>query len=268
MYSDPKGVIRFAYAWLGIYWPAISNALRACDADIDLSLFPSLPAIDRHLGPSTVTLRRTKYGIELANRGTIPLPVGAAACMGIVTAASLETCRDLFGGAPAGTEQTSGAVVGGALQQATAASPYSPLPADTMHQPAESAPVATPDELSEKARQIERDLGVAAEQLPDKISEESYQIHPFDVLQIYAAPTAIDQPLDNYFVVESNGQVNLGKAYGWVKVKGLTAKQARVAVLRHLEKILKKPTVKLTVGRKSGATPTASPPRRTEPKQK
>ena len=41
-------------------------------------MFPSLPAIDRHIGPSMATVRRTPQGIEFASRGTIPLPADAA----------------------------------------------------------------------------------------------------------------------------------------------------------------------------------------------
>ena len=51
-------------------------------------------------------------------------------------------------------------------------------------------------------------------------------IHPLDVLQIRAVGTLLDQPIDGFYLVEPNGQVALGPAYGRVDVKGLTWEQA------------------------------------------
>ncbi|MCE5269499.1 MAG: hypothetical protein LLG00_16605 [Planctomycetaceae bacterium] len=76
-YWDPQVVFRFFYSCMSLYGPAMSNAMREQGMDVDLSLFPSLPSIDRHLGPTTATVRRTKDGIEVASRGTIPLPFDA-----------------------------------------------------------------------------------------------------------------------------------------------------------------------------------------------
>ena len=91
IYWDPKGIFRFFYPWLGMYGPALSNALHDQDADVDLSLLPSLPAIDRHLGPTMATVRRTKGGIEFASRGTIPLPADAATYVGLAAAMQFQS---------------------------------------------------------------------------------------------------------------------------------------------------------------------------------
>ena len=51
---------------------------------------------------------------------------------------------------------------------------------------------------------------------------EPYTIAPNDVLQIKAAGTLLDQPIDNFYLVEQSGTVALGPAYGRVKVQGMS----------------------------------------------
>src|SRR3972149_10444131 len=41
-----------------------------------------------------------------------------------------------------------------------------------------------------------------------------YRIEVYDVLQIRAMGTLLDQPIDNFFLVEGEGTVDLGPAYG------------------------------------------------------
>ena len=56
------------------------------------------------------------------------------------------------------------------------------------------------------------------------------RIQPLDLLMIRVLGTMLDQPIDGLFLVQPNGQVSLGPAYGRVEVKGLTIEGAEVAV--------------------------------------
>ena len=47
-----------------------------------------------------------------------------------------------------------------------------------------------------------------------------YRIETFDVLQIRVLGTLLDQPVDGFFLVEGEGIVTLGPAYGRVRVVG------------------------------------------------
>jgi hypothetical protein len=73
-YFDSATMFRFCYNIFTLYGPAITNGLRQGGVQADLSLMPSPPSIYRHLDPSIATFRRTKYGIELTSRNTLPLP--------------------------------------------------------------------------------------------------------------------------------------------------------------------------------------------------
>jgi hypothetical protein len=91
MYWNPRSIFRFGYSWLLMCGPAMSNTMRQMDVKADLSMLPSLPAIDRHLGPTVATVRRTPQGIEFASRGTIPLPADAATFIGLCVLSQYET---------------------------------------------------------------------------------------------------------------------------------------------------------------------------------
>jgi protein involved in polysaccharide export with SLBB domain len=88
-------------------------------------------------------------------------------------------------------------------------------------------------------------------------------IQPLDILKIQVIGTILDLPIDGYYLVEPNGQVTLGLAYGRTNVKGLTVAQAEEKITRHLSKLLAKPDVQVTVAGKAnhwknGVPPTAS----------
>ena len=61
-------------------------------------------------------------------------------------------------------------------------------------------------------------------------------IQPFDVLRIDAMGTLLDQPIDDFYLVEPDGQVALGPAYGRANVKGLTWEQAENRIVEQLKK--------------------------------
>jgi len=66
-----------------------------------------------------------------------------------------------------------------------------------------------------KGRQEGRFYSIA-----ERTVEGPYHIHVFDVLQIRAVGTILEQPIDGFYLVDADGQVALGPAYGWAKVKG------------------------------------------------
>jgi polysaccharide export outer membrane protein len=82
-----------------------------------------------------------------------------------------------------------------------------------------------------------------------------YRIEIYDVLQIRAIGTLIDQPLDGFFLVEGEGIVTLGPAYGRVRVAGMTVEEAAVAVTVELKKVLNKPEVSVQLARTAGTAP-------------
>lgn len=82
-----------------------------------------------------------------------------------------------------------------------------------------------------------------------------YRLEVYDVLQIDVIGTLLDQPINGYFMVESEGTINLGPAYGSVRVVGMTVEEARWAVDSHLRQILKAPEVSVQLARASGLPP-------------
>ena len=57
-----------------------------------------------------------------------------------------------------------------------------------------------------------------------------YRAEVFDVLQVRVANTLVDQPIDNYFMIEAEGTINLGPAYGTVRVVGMTIDEIKQAI--------------------------------------
>lgn len=76
---------------------------------------------------------------------------------------------------------------------------------------------------------------------------KSYLVELYDVLQIRATGTLIDQPLDGFFLVEKEGTVTLGPAYGRVRLVGMTVEETTTAITMELKKILNKPEVTVQV---------------------
>ena len=82
-----------------------------------------------------------------------------------------------------------------------------------------------------------------------------YRAEVFDVLQIRVSYTLADQPIDNYFMIEAEGTVNLGPAYGTVRVVGMTIDEIKQAIDRKLHEVLSHPEVSVQLARVSGAQP-------------
>ena len=82
-----------------------------------------------------------------------------------------------------------------------------------------------------------------------------YRIDIFDVLQIRVLGTLLDQPVDGFFLVEGEGIVTLGPAYGRVRVAGMTVEQASEAIAAKLREVLSKPEVSVQLARTEGTPP-------------
>ena len=82
-----------------------------------------------------------------------------------------------------------------------------------------------------------------------------YQIEAFDVLMIQVVGTLLDQPINNYYLVEGEGTVSLGPAYGKVRVAGMTIEEAREAIRLKLLEILANPEVSVQLSQTSGTQP-------------
>ena len=96
---------------------------------------------------------------------------------------------------------------------------------------------------------------------PDVLSIEVLKLvpHPpyraavYDTLQIRAVGTLLDQPIDGFFLVESEGVVSLEPAYGKVHVVGMTLPEARAAVTKKLKEIVSKPEVSVQLAKSVGS---------------
>ena len=76
-----------------------------------------------------------------------------------------------------------------------------------------------------------------------------YRVEAYDVLQIDVAGTMPGQPINGYFLVEGDGIVTLGPAYGVVRVEGMTIDEATDAVTRQLQMMLQRPAVSIRLSR-------------------
>jgi polysaccharide biosynthesis/export protein len=86
------------------------------------------------------------------------------------------------------------------------------------------------------------------------VPKEPYTIQPLDILQVEADPnsTKFDNQIRGLYLVEPAGMLNLGAAYGKIKVAGLSLSEARAAVLKQLRKTLKDPKVTMTLNESGG----------------
>jgi HEAT repeat protein/beta-lactamase regulating signal transducer with metallopeptidase domain/protein involved in polysaccharide export with SLBB domain len=75
----------------------------------------------------------------------------------------------------------------------------------------------------------------------DDAAKAEYKIEPFHVLNIRVLGTLVNHPIAGDFLVEPEGKLDLGPAYGKVKVSGLTIDQATEAIQKHLMRMLREP---------------------------
>jgi polysaccharide export outer membrane protein len=122
---------------------------------------------------------------------------------------------------------------------------------------AKPAPADVPRELAMRplpAYRIEPPDIIQIEMLK-LVPKPPYRAEVFDVLQIRVTNTLEDQPIDNYFMLESDGTIGLGPAYGRVRVVGMTVDEIEQAIGRKLHDVLHDPKVWVQLARVSGAEP-------------
>ena len=79
-----------------------------------------------------------------------------------------------------------------------------------------------------------------------------YFLQPLDILQINVLGTLPDAPISGTFQIEPDGTVNLGPAYGNVKVRSLAVGEASRAVEEHLRRVLRAPEVSVSLLQAAG----------------
>ena len=82
-----------------------------------------------------------------------------------------------------------------------------------------------------------------------------YRVEAYDVLAINVLGTLADQPISNYYLVEAEGKINLGPAYGKLRVVGMTIPEVKAAIENHLLQYLRQPEVSVQLARASGVQP-------------
>ena len=80
-----------------------------------------------------------------------------------------------------------------------------------------------------------------------------YRIETFDALQICVSGTMVNEPINGYYLVEGDGVVTLGPAYGTVRVAGMTIEEATQEITSYLKELLQQPAVTIQLTRSAGA---------------
>jgi polysaccharide biosynthesis/export protein len=79
-----------------------------------------------------------------------------------------------------------------------------------------------------------------------------YRIEVYDRLEVHVLGTMNDQPIDGFFLVEGEGIITLGPAYGTARVAGMTVEEAAEAITRKLQEVLQKPVVSVQLAYAAG----------------
>jgi serine/threonine protein kinase/protein involved in polysaccharide export with SLBB domain len=109
---------------------------------------------------------------------------------------------------------------------------------------------AIAEQLKEILRQPEVEVTLAGwvDRSKPQAPPVEHRIAPGDILDIWGCGTIPDQPIHGPYLVEPDGQVALGPAYGRVNLKGQTFEAAEKTVTKQLIEILRQPEVSITLG--------------------
>jgi len=91
--------------------------------------------------------------------------------------------------------------------------------------------------------------------MPRLVPLPPYRAEVYDVLLIHVSNALVDQPIDNYYRVEAEGVVNLGPAYGSVRVVGMTLEESKKAIEAKLGQVVREPEVSVQLAQVYGAQP-------------
>jgi hypothetical protein len=84
LYADTPELFKLAYPFLMMVARVATAEMQREGVNIDVSILPSAPAIGRHLRPDVMVMRRSKAGIELVSRQSLPGGnIGTAAPVGV-----------------------------------------------------------------------------------------------------------------------------------------------------------------------------------------
>jgi protein involved in polysaccharide export with SLBB domain len=72
-----------------------------------------------------------------------------------------------------------------------------------------------------------------------------YRLKPYDTVRIDVSGALAGQPIDDIFWLGPDASVNLGLAYGWIQLGGMSLDDATAAVTTHLREILRNPKVSI-----------------------
>lgn len=85
------------------------------------------------------------------------------------------------------------------------------------------------------------------------VPKPPHKLEPFDAILIRVANAFTDQPIADAFFITPEGDVDLGPAYGRVKVAGLTTDEAQAEIRRRLAQLIDNPQVSVSLASASGS---------------
>jgi polysaccharide export outer membrane protein len=85
------------------------------------------------------------------------------------------------------------------------------------------------------------------------VPKPPHKIEPFDGLLVRVLGALPDHPISDAFAVDPDGKIDLGPAYGRVKVGGLTVEEAQQAIEQHLKQVLQDPRASVSLASSAGA---------------
>lgn len=85
------------------------------------------------------------------------------------------------------------------------------------------------------------------------VPKAPHKLEPFDALLIRVSNAFADQPIAEAFFIDPEGTVDLGPAYGRVRVVGLSTDEAQAEIRRHLAQLIEDPQVSVSLAAASQA---------------
>ena len=124
---------------------------------------------------------------------------------------------------------------------------------DPLGQPAikELEPAREMSKMSLPAYRLEPPDVVVIE-VQKMVPKPPYHLQMLDVLRIDVLGTLYDQPVNDFFMISAEGIIDLGPAYGSLRIEGMTIDEAKLAVKNHLERILRMPEVSIRLAQMAG----------------
>ncbi|MGA2256953.1 MAG: polysaccharide biosynthesis/export family protein [Thermoguttaceae bacterium] len=83
----------------------------------------------------------------------------------------------------------------------------------------------------------------------------AYRVAVFDIVKIHVARSLPDARLNDNYMIEDDGTVNLGSPYGSVRLAGMAIDEIAQAINKHLEKSIRKPDAAVQLVKASWVRP-------------